>query len=72
MMRPDTVNLDHAVASFLEMREISWEMGVASLLSEGMTREEAVRQLADIWSRASVARERRWRPRRKRAPEARR
>ena len=59
------VNLDRAVASFIGMREISWAMGIASLLHDGMGPEEASRQLAGIWARASLARERRWRPRRK-------
>jgi len=70
-MQPNTVNLDHAVASFLEMREISWQMGLASLLSEGMTHEEAGHKLAEIWIRASVARERRWKPKRNRTSEVR-
>lgn len=57
------VNLDSAVASFLEMREVCWEMGIASLLNDGLALEEAETELAKIWRRASLARERRWRPR---------
>ncbi len=70
-MKPKTVNLDRAVGSFLEMREISWEMGIASLCRDGMSREEAIRALSELWCRASVARERRWRPRRRKADGAR-
>jgi len=65
-MEPKVVNLDREVASFLEIRQISWEMGLASLMKDGADRREAVRQLSAVWARASMARERRWRPRRRR------
>jgi len=65
-MCPEIIDLDHAVASFLEMRHICWEMGIASFMNEGMSRVEAAAKLRDVWIRASIKRERRWIPRRKR------
>lgn len=65
-MCPEIVNLDHAVASFLEMRHICWEMGIASFMNEGMSRAEAAAKLRDVWTRASMRRERRWVPRKTR------
>jgi hypothetical protein len=58
------VNLDHQVAAFLEMRMLAWEIGIASFIREGLSREEAVRKFAEVWQRASLARERRWKPHR--------
>lgn len=47
-MCPEIIDLDYAVASFLEMRHICWEMGIASFMNEGMSRVEAAAKLRDV------------------------
>jgi hypothetical protein len=59
-MGPEIVNLDHVVQALFQARKIAWEVGIASLMADGMTREEAADHLPNIWLRASLAWERPW------------
>lgn len=56
----EVVDLSDVVASIAGMVEVCWEIGLAGIMRDGKTREQAELELVEVWHRCSLRLERPW------------